>query len=91
MAKINIKRNHHLGLEDARTQVEKIAQSLKSELQADYQWQGNTLVFQRAGASGTIDVGEDFIDLDVKLGMALSLMKGRIEDIITAKLDAALS
>jgi putative polyhydroxyalkanoate system protein len=91
MANIRIKRNHTLGIEDARTEVEKIAESLKSEIQADYTWSGNKLLFQRSGASGTIDVGADYIDLDVKLGMALSLLKGTIEESINNKLDAALS
>jgi putative polyhydroxyalkanoate system protein len=91
MANIRIKRAHALGFEQARSEVEKLAESLKSELQADYQWSGNKLLFKRSGASGIIDVGDDYIDLDIKLGMALSLMKGKIEDTINHKLDAALS
>lgn len=91
MANIHIKRNHNLGIENARTEVEKLAQTLRSELQADYAWSGNKLVFQRSGATGTIDVGADFIDLDIKLGMALSLLKGTIEESINNKLDVALS
>ena len=91
MANIHIKRTHTLGIEDARTEVEKLAQTLKSEIQADYKWSGDKLLFKRSGASGTIDVGADYIDLDIKLGMALSLMKGKIENTINTKLDAALS
>ena len=91
MANIHIKRTHTLGIENARTEVEKLAQALKSEIQADYKWSGDKLLFKRSGASGTIDVGADYIDLDIKLGMALSLMKGKIEDSINTKLNAALS
>ena len=91
MASIHIKRNHNLGIDNARTEVEKLAQTLRSDLQIDYAWSGNKLVFQRSGATGTIDVGADFIDLDIKLGMALSLLKGTIEESINNKLDVALS
>jgi putative polyhydroxyalkanoate system protein len=91
MANIRIKRNHDLGIENARAAVEKLAQALRSELQADYTWSDNTLVFNRLGASGTIDVGDNYIDLDIRLGMPLSLMKGVIEDSINNRLDVALS
>lgn len=91
MANIHIKRNHTLGIENARSEVEKIAQSLRSELQADYKWSGNKLLFERLGATGTIDVGADYIDVDVQLGMPLSLMKGKIEESINDKLDAAFT
>jgi putative polyhydroxyalkanoate system protein len=91
MANIHIKRNHCLGIENARVEVEKLAQSLSSELQADYAWTGNKLEFTRLGASGTINVGADFIDLEIDLRMPLSLMKAAIEQSINNRLDAALS
>jgi putative polyhydroxyalkanoate system protein len=90
VSRIHIKRNHKLGVADARTQVTEIAESLRKELNADYRWAGNRLHFQRTGASGTIDVGEDYIELDIKLGMALGLLKGKIESAINSKLDAAV-
>ncbi|MEA3275895.1 MAG: polyhydroxyalkanoic acid system family protein [Pseudomonadota bacterium] len=90
MSKIHIRRDHQLGLTDAKSQVESLAESLKKELHADYRWKGDQLLFQRSGASGTINVGDDFIDLDIKLGMLLSPMKGRIEDSIRSKLDSML-
>jgi len=91
MANIHIKRMHTLGVETARLEVEKLAQTLKSELQTEYKWSGDKLLFKRSGASGIIDVGADYIDLDIKLGMALSIMKGKIEETINDKLDSALS
>jgi len=90
MANIRIKRTHGLGVENARTQVEAFAQSLKEELQIDYEWNGNRLMFRRIGASGTLEVGADALDLDIELGIALSLLAGTIEKDINKKLDAAL-
>jgi len=91
MANIHIERQHTLGLETAKTQMETVAQNLKRDLQADYHWKGNTLVFKRTGASGAIDVSEGNVVVDVKLGMALGLMKGKIEDGINRNLDKMLT
>jgi putative polyhydroxyalkanoate system protein len=90
MANIHIKRNHRLGIENARAEVEKLAQSLRADLQVDYAWTGNTLEFTRLGASGTIDVGADYIDLEIDLQIPLSLMKIAIEQSINNRLDAAI-
>lgn len=90
MANIHIKRNHNLGLDAAHQQVERIAENLKQELSVDYQWDGNELLFNRSGANGKIQVSPDCIICDVKLGLMLSAMRGKIEDAINDKLDNAL-
>lgn len=90
MANIHIKRNHSLAIDEARQQVEGIAEKLKQELSVDYHWKGNDLVFKRSGANGTIKVLPDCITCDVKLGLMLSAMKGKIEEAINEKLDNAL-
>lgn len=90
MAHISIHRNHELGLEDARIQVEKIAETLKEKLKSEYSWEGNTLKFKRSGASGTIDVSDNSFDLEITLGLALRPMKGMIEKTILENLDQAM-
>lgn len=91
MANIHIERQHSLGLDAAKTQMETIAQNLKQDLQADYEWNGDRLVFKRTGASGAIDVTECNVVVDVKLGMALRLLKGKIEEHINQNLDKVLT
>lgn len=91
MANIHIERQHTLGLAAAKTQMEIIAQDLKRDLQADYHWKGDTLVFKRSGASGAIDVGEGSIVVNIKLNMALGLMKGKIEEGINRNLERVLT
>ena len=86
MARIHIERGHDLGLDKAREEVEKLAESLKSELQAAYRWKGDQLQFERTGASGTITLTPDKIDLEVKLSLMLSPMNAKIEDSIRKKL-----
>jgi len=90
MSSIHIERTHDLGLQSARAQVEELAQSLRDELQAEYEWNGDRLVFERPGATGTIDVGTDRIDVNIELGWAFSMLSGMIEESINRRLDAAL-
>ncbi len=90
MAKIHIERSHQLGVNKARAEVEKLAQALESELHATYQWEGDRLSFECPGASGTIDVGDDYVGLNLKLSLLLAPMKKKIKLGIEDKLDRAL-
>ena len=91
MANIKIRRQHHLGRDVARQKVSEIAASLQDKLNAKWVWNGDSLRFQRSGASGSVDVGDDFVEFNVKLGMLLSPMKGAIENAIQQKVDKELS
>ena len=90
MANIKIRKKHKLTRKDARDKVEEIAKELKSKLKADYSWQGDSLQFKRAGASGSIDIGDGLVEIDIKLGLALTPLKGKIEKEIETSLSAAL-
>jgi putative polyhydroxyalkanoate system protein len=91
MPEIHIRRNHGIGLAEVKEKVDTIAQKLQNELQADYHWEGDTLHFKRSGASGKIEVGTDYLAVDIKLGMALGLLKGKIEETVRTNLDQALA
>ncbi len=90
MATIHIKQQHHLAHDEARKRVEEIARDLKQKLNADYAWKGDSLQFKRSGASGSIELSDEFIELRVKLGLMLAPMKGKIESAIREKLDLVL-
>ena len=91
MAKIHIKQAHALPREEARARVEEIARDLREQLDADYTWEGDSLRFKRSGASGSIDVSDDQIELNVTLGMLLSPLKGKIEDTVRKQMHVALA
>jgi putative polyhydroxyalkanoate system protein len=91
MSKIHIVRQHTLSLESARAEVERIAERVDQELGADYAWEGDTLVFSRSGVSGQITVTEHALDLEIRLGLLLSAMKGQIAHRIEAKVDETLA
>ncbi len=91
MSKIHIKRQHRVPREELRKRVEHLAEDLKSRLNVDYAWKGDSLQFKRSGASGSIDLAEDVIELNIKLGLMLAPMKGKIEETVKKNLDLALT
>ncbi|NBC49298.1 MAG: polyhydroxyalkanoic acid synthase [Gammaproteobacteria bacterium] len=91
MSKIHVARAHHLGLDAARAEVERIAARVRDEYGAEYQWEGDVLHFKRAGISGAIAVADDSMDLTIRLGLLLTPMKPQIEERLTRKIDEALA
>jgi putative polyhydroxyalkanoate system protein len=91
MAVIRVRRQHHLGAKEARSTVEKLAKKLQKELDAQYHWQGSKLQFKRSGASGHIDVSEHEVNVEIKLGMLLTPLKGKIEKTIKDEIDRYLT
>ncbi|MFY9974109.1 MAG: polyhydroxyalkanoic acid system family protein [Chromatiaceae bacterium] len=91
MARIHIEREHGLGLEEARRQIDQVAETLRDQLQARFHWEGDRLEFERSGARGVIEVAEDRVTLDIRLGLLLRPLKGTIERTITEQLDSHLA
>ncbi len=91
MAKIHIKKQHNLEREAARARVQEIAKDLEGKLNANCSWNGDCLEFTRSGASGSIELGEGFIDVQIKLGLMLAPMKGKIEQSIREQIETSLS
>ena len=90
MAKIHFLREHRLDRDAARAEVQKLADRLAGELSASYKWSGDRLEFWRSGADSYIDVGEGRIEMEIKLGMLLTPLKGKIESSIREYLDQHL-
>jgi len=82
MSKIHFKKAHSLAQEEARRRVEEIAKGLKKEYKIDYEWQDDRLLFRRKGAAGYLYLGDGFIELNIKLGVALAALKSKIEKTI---------
>lgn len=91
MATIHITRSHQLDQETARDRVQELANTLVEKLSAEYQWEQDRLVFKRSGANGFIRIGDQELEVEVKLGMMLRPLKGTIEKTITEHLDQQLA
>jgi len=91
MSNIHLKHNHTLDPEETRKRVDSIAQDLKKEYAMDYAWKGDRVDFSRKGASGSVQLGNGFIELNIKLGMLLSPLKGKIEETIRRDIQSKLA
>lgn len=91
MTIIHIIRAHQLDQETVRAKVQELADSLVKKLSAEYQWNNDRLVFKRSGASGFVRLGDQEVEVEIKLGMLLTPLKGNIEKTITEYLDQRLA
>jgi len=90
MSQIHIRKSHSLDHAHAPAMAEHFAAELTAEYQADYQWQGNDLTFKSRGIEGLLRVGEDEVEIRVRLGMLLRPLMGKIESGIRSRLDGIL-
>ena len=95
MATIEIRKQHNLGREVARSKAEEIAKRLEAKLSLEWQWVGDSVHFEARGgvakgAKGTIVVRSEEIEVNVDLPLLLRPMKGMVESKIREKLDAAI-
>jgi putative polyhydroxyalkanoate system protein len=87
MSDIKIRRAHTMPHDKARQSAEKMAKRLKKEFDLDYEWYGEVLVFERSGVNGELTVAAKHVEMEVKLGFLLKMMKPTIEKHINKNLD----
>lgn len=91
MPNIHLKHHHSLSKDETRKRVEAVARDLKKGYKMDYSWDGDFVRFKRTGASGALHLGEGFVEVDIKLGMVLAPLKGKIEDSIKRDIQTKLA
>ena len=79
MADIRVERRHQIGKEAAKAAAVRIAERMQEKAQVKYSVKGDTIEFERTGASGRITVGDDIVTAEVKLGLLLKPMRSFIE------------
>ena len=87
MSDIKIRRAHSMPHDKARAAAEKMAKRLQKEFDLDYEWDGDVLVFERSGVNGELTVASKHVEMEVKLGFLLKMMKPTIERHINDNLD----
>ena len=88
---MNIKRNHTLGLDEARKRVGDIADSLASKYGLSSSWDGDNLKITGSGVDGKIAVAASTIDVDLKLGFALKMLESTVRTSIEGAMDKHLA
>ena len=90
MSDIKIRRTHSMPHDKARAAAEKMAKMLEKDFQLAYEWaeeDKDVLVFERPGVNGELTVATRHIEMEVKLGFLLKMMKPTIERHINDHLD----
>ena len=90
MADIDIRRAHSLDHDHAKKAAEDIAQRLHSEFDLQYAWRGDSIVFQRSGVKGRMEVASQHVHVQAQLGFALRLFRGKFETEINRFMDEFL-
>lgn len=91
MARIDIVRDHPLTQARARVLMKAFAEELANQYGAQYAFEGDRLVFQKGGASGTVELPPGQIHIQGELGFLMSPLKGTMERHIHAFLDDLIS
>ena len=88
---MRIRRNHNLGLDEARKRADRIADDLRKQFPISSNWQGDALHVKGNGVNGELRVDDSHFELNVKLGFALKLMEGPIRSMIEKTIDEELA
>lgn len=86
MSDIKVSRSHSLGNEEALRRAQDLVNEFASSLKASVDWKGSDATFKGKGFSGSAQVRDDSVAVDVDLGLLLRPLRGSI----TSKLEKAL-
>lgn len=87
MPSIEISRKHARPLADARKAIERLAKSIAKRFDVEYEWQGDTLRFQRPGVHGQIVLAKSSVRVAAHLNFLLVALKPAIEAEIVKQLE----
>ncbi|MDH3274910.1 MAG: polyhydroxyalkanoic acid system family protein [Gammaproteobacteria bacterium] len=88
---MRIRRNHQLGIEEAKNRASHIAGHLEQQFSLTSNWVGDRLMVRGNGVDGHLAVAEESIEVVVRLGFALKLMEIPIRRAIESTMDEHLS
>ncbi|MFK7955538.1 MAG: polyhydroxyalkanoic acid system family protein [Lysobacterales bacterium] len=91
MSKISICREHSGGLDSARAAADQIAEEMTQKFGVRCRWNGDTLAFAHTAVKGEIQVTDEVIEVDAKLGLLASPLKGALESKIHQYIDEYLT
>jgi len=91
MARILVKREHGKNLVDSRKAVERVARKLAEKFDVTYEWDGDTLLFQRMGVKGAIDLMPGVVEVVAELGFLFGALRNTVENEIERYLDKEFS
>jgi putative polyhydroxyalkanoate system protein len=90
MSSIDIRQDHALSAEQARTAIEEAARKLDERFGLRSNWNGERLNFSGSGVDGAIELLPGQVRVTATLGFLLSAMQGMVESEIRRVLSEKL-
>lgn len=88
MSKISLSRPHALPRQTLKDRLNALGSKLKEKYSADTSWvDENTMKVKGSGVDGDLRIDADKVDVNIKIGMLLSPLKGKIEESLGQELD----
>ena len=84
---LKIRREHTLGVEEAKRRVDKVAEELGGKLNLTSRWEGDHLRVTGRGVSGRIVVEADSVEVHVKVGLPMLMLREPIRVAIEDSID----
>lgn len=79
MAQITMKRSHALGAEQARGQIERLAERMAERLGGAWRWQGERAICEARGAKACVFYDATSVSIEVDLPLMMRPMRGLLE------------
>ncbi len=90
MADIDLSQNHTLGKAGARQKAEALVTSLGSSYSIKGAWAGDVFNITKP-VEGKVTVSDTSVRVELSLGFAMRMMKGKIEEEVKKQLSKALA
>ena len=84
---LKVKRQHSLGIEEAKRRVDQIADELGGKLGLTAEWEGDHMRVHGKGVSGRILVSDDSVEVHVHVGFAMMMFREPIRSAIEGSID----
>jgi len=84
---LKIRREHTLGVEEAKRRVDQVAEELGGKLNLTSRWEGNDLRVDGRGVTGRIVVEADSVEVQVTVGLPMLMLREPIRVAIEESID----
>lgn len=90
MASLHIEHTTSLAKDDIREKLGEVMGKVEKKFDLEGSWSGDNYMFKRSGVDGKAVIQDGKVVVDIKLGMLLSALKGKIESELKSKLQEGL-
>ena len=84
---MRIRREHKLGIEEAKRRVDQVAAELGGKLNLTSRWEGDHMRVKGRGVSGRILVTEESVEVHVTVGLPMLMLREPIRVAIESSID----